>query len=211
MVRMFDAGARDDLPVVVHDKVVTAANGITLLRLLGLPLFVWLMVGPEALGLAFLTLVVVGTTDWIDGYVARRFDQVTRIGQLADPLIDRLLLATAGLTLAAQGILPWWVILAVVARDALLLAAAATLFGGNPQIPVTRMGKFATACLLVGIPGFLVAAMDWSGAAIFDPVAWLFTAVGLATYYIAGIMYALTARTLLAAATDQGDRAGATE
>lgn len=212
MVRMFDAGRRDDRPVVVHDKVVTAANAITAVRLLGLPLFVWLMVGPRAYGMAFLTLVVVGCTDWVDGYVARRFDQVTRLGQMIDPLIDRALLATAGITLAAQGILPWWVIGAIVLRDVGLLAAAAVLFRGNPGIPVTRLGKFATACLLIGIPGFLLGVMDWSGAEVFAAIGWLFTTVGLLTYYIAGIMYARTARQVLAAArTDNGVQAGATE
>ncbi len=117
MVRMFDAGLQDDRPVVVHDKVWTVANVITFARLLGLPLFVWLMVGPKAYGIAFATLVVVGTTDWIDGYVARRFDQVTRLGRLMDPLIDRALLATAGLTFAIDGILPRWVLALIDARD----------------------------------------------------------------------------------------------
>ena len=170
MVRMFDAGLREDRPVVVHDRVLTVANGITMLRLLGLPLFVWLMVGPERYGMAFLTLVVVGTTDWIDGYVARRFDQVTKLGKLIDPLIDRALLATAGLTLAALGIAPWWVILAIVGRDVLLLIGAFALFGGNPGIPVTRLGKAATACLLIGVPGFLLGHMDWGGATAFGVI-----------------------------------------
>ncbi len=194
MVRMFDAGLRDDRPVVVHDKVWTVANIITFARLLGLPLYVWLMVGPQAYGLAFLTLVVVGTTDWIDGYVARRFDQVTRIGRLLDPLIDRALLATAAITMMALGIIPVWVVLAVVGRDLLLLLAALVAFRGNPQIPVTRLGKFATACLLIGIPGFLLGYMDWGGAAFWGGVGWVFTVVGIVTYYAAGVVYARTAR-----------------
>lgn len=193
MVRLFDAGRRDDVPVVVHDRILTAANGITLLRLLGLPLFVYLMVGPQAYGMAFLTLVVVGTTDWVDGFVARRFDQVTRIGRLIDPLIDRMLLATAGITLAAVGIAPWWVIALIVGRDIVLLAAAFLLFGSDPQIPVTRLGKTATACLLIGVPGLLLGAMDWGGADLWGVVGWIFTTIGLVSYYAAGVTYARTA------------------
>lgn len=199
MVRMFDAGLRDDRPVVVHDKVWTLANVVTFARLLGLPLFVWLMVGPRAYGMAFLTLVVVGTTDWVDGYIARRFDQVTRIGRLIDPLIDRALLATAGLTLAAVGFLPWWVLALILGRDLLVVGGAFLLFRRNPQIPVTRSGKFATACLLIGVPGFLLGAMDWSGAAFWGTLGWIFTVVGLVSYYAAGVVYARLARQALAA------------
>lgn len=193
MVRMFDAGLRDG-PVVVHDRVWTVANAITFARLAGLPLFVWLMVGPAAYGLAFLTLAVVAATDWVDGYIARRFDQVTRLGRTMDPLIDRALLATAGLTMAALGILPWWVIALVVGRDAVLLGIALVVFKGNPDIPVNRMGKAATAFLLIGVPGFLLGFMDWAGAAFWGAVGWLFTAAGLLTYYAAGLMYARAAR-----------------
>ncbi|HUG85586.1 MAG TPA: CDP-alcohol phosphatidyltransferase family protein [Euzebya sp.] len=199
MVRMFDAGLREGEPVVVHNRVWTVANAITFLRLAGLPLFVWLMVGPEAYGMAFLTLAIVGTTDWVDGYVARRFDQVTRLGQVMDPLIDRALLATAGLTMAALGILPWWIIALIVGRDALVLGAGLVLFDGNPQIPVTRTGKFATACLLVGVPGFLLGHMSWGGATFWGAVGWFFTVLGLLTYYAAAVMYARIAYRQLAA------------
>lgn len=197
MVRLFDAGLREDRPVVVHDKVLTAANAITLLRLLGLPLFAWLMLGPAAYGKAAIVLAVVATTDWIDGYVARRFDQVTRIGQLIDPLIDRALLATAGIVFGLEGIVDWWVIALVVGRDALLLVGALAFFRGNPGIPVSRTGKFATACLLVGIPSFLLAAMDWAGADLWRWIAWAFTIVGIATYWSAGAQYVRLAVPLL--------------
>jgi cardiolipin synthase len=196
MVRLFDAGLQDG-PVVVHDRVWTVANAITFARLAGLPLFVWLMVGPEAYGMAFLTLVVVGTTDWIDGYVARRFDQVTRLGRLLDPLIDRALLATAAVTMLALGIIPVWVVAVVVGRDLLLVVAALILFRGNPQIPVTRLGKFATACLLIGVPGFLLGHMDWGGAEVWGAIGWTFTLVGMVAYVVAGVVYAGAARAII--------------
>lgn len=192
-------GARGPEPATVHDRVWTAANAITFLRLLGLPLFVWLVLGAEALVAAFVTLVVVGATDWVDGYVARRFDQVTRLGRFLDPLIDRLLLATAGITFIVAGIAPWWLIGAVVLRDAVLLLTIAVLFKGVPPMPVSRVGKFATACLLAGFPAFLVAAIDWSAADAFAILAWVLTVVGAIAYYVAGAQYAGAARAALRA------------
>jgi len=195
-VRLFDAGMPEDGQVLIHDKVVTVANGITAVRLAGLPLFVWLMLGPDAYGIAFAVLVVVATTDWIDGYVARRFDQVTKLGRALDPLIDRLLLATAGITLAVVGFLPLWVLLVIVARDAVLLSAGFLRYRGLPPIPVNRTGKFATACLLIGVPGFLLGNMEWSQAGFWLALAIIFTAVGTVAYYVAGVQYAQAARAL---------------
>lgn len=193
-VRQFQWGARGEGDQVVHDRVLTAANVITALRLLGLPLFVWLVLGAEALGLAFLTLAAVGATDWVDGYVARRFDQVTRLGKVLDPLVDRALLATAGVTLAVAGIIPWWLVALVVGRDLALLAAAAIIFHGIPPIPVTRTGKTATAALLVALPAFLVGAMDWTGARLVMQGAWGLAAIGVLAYYVAGVQYARVAQ-----------------
>ncbi len=195
--RLFDAGARGDPAAqTVHDRVLTAANLITFARLAGLPLFVWLTLGVGAYGIAFGVLVVVGTTDWVDGYVARRFDQVTRLGKLLDPLIDRALLATATLTLLVAGFMPWWVVGLVVLRDIVLFGTAFAWFGGLPPIAVSRTGKFATAMLLLGVPGFLLGNMQWSGAGPALVLAWLLTGVGTVSYYLAGLQYARIARAL---------------
>jgi cardiolipin synthase (CMP-forming) len=209
-VGLFNAGARTDRPMVVHDRVLTVANGITAVRLLGLPLFVWLAAGIGAYGMAFLTLVVVGSTDWVDGYVARRFDQVTKLGKLIDPLIDRAMLATAAFTLLWLGFIPWWIVALVVGRDVALLVAGFLMFRGhNPNIPVSNMGKFATACLLVGVPGFLLARMDWSGAPVLVVLAYGFSLVGIATYYVAGWQYARAAGQVRRALNAADDRAPA--
>jgi cardiolipin synthase len=189
-MRDFDWGARKDRPIVVHDRVLTAANGISLLRLAGLPLFVWLLFGPRAYGWAFLTLFVVGSTDFVDGYVARRFDQVTKLGKLLDPIIDRGMLVTVGVSLLVAGMLPWALVAAVLGRDALILAGSLLFVRNVPDIAVTRTGKFATACLLVGLPAFLLAHMDWPGRAAAVVVAWLFTTVGATGYWVAGVQYA---------------------
>ncbi len=133
----------------------------------------------------------------MDGYVARRFDQVTRIGKLIDPLIDRALLATAGITLLGLGLIPWWIVAAVVVRDAALLGASYVMFRRlNPGIAVSNMGKFATACLLIGVPGFLLARMQWSGSTVFLYLAYGYCIVGIVTYYIAGWRYAQAAAVL---------------
>ena len=194
---LFNAGARTDGPMVVHDRVFTVANGITAVRLLGLPLFIWLAAFVEAYGMAFLVLTLVGTTDWVDGYVARRFDQVTKLGKLIDPLIDRAMLATAGLTLLAIGFIPWWIVAAFVLRDVVLLGVGFAMFkGNNPNIPVSNLGKFATACLLIGVPAFLLGHMDWSANGAFLIAAYVFSIVGILTYYAAGWRYAQAARTV---------------
>ncbi|HWB70913.1 MAG TPA: CDP-alcohol phosphatidyltransferase family protein [Egibacteraceae bacterium] len=192
-MRLFDAGARRDDSEAVHERVLTAANGITVARLLGLPLFVALMAA-EAFGKAFGVLVAVAATDWVDGYVARRFDQVTRLGKVMDPLIDRVLLATAALALLASDMIPWWVVALVVGRDVVLLTVAAVWFRGVPPVAVSKTGKFATAMLLLGVPGFLLAGMDWPGAAVLTFAAWVSTGLGIVAYYLAGLRYMRAAR-----------------
>lgn len=188
-VRQFEWGARGEGPQVVHDRVVTAANAISLLRLLGLPVFVWLLLAREAYGWAFAVLVVVGATDWVDGYVARRFDQVTKLGKVLDPLIDRALLATAAVSMLAAGMIPWWWVALVVGRDVALLAGAGVMFRAIPPLPVTRTGKFATACLLLALPGILLGHMDWAAAPLILAGSWGVAALGTVAYYGAGVQY----------------------
>lgn len=195
-MRDFDWGAPKDRPVVVHDRVLTAANAISLLRLAGLPLFVWLMFGPRAYGWAFFTLFCVGSTDWLDGYVARRFDQVTKLGKLLDPVIDRGLLATVAISLLVAGMLPWPLVAGILGRDVLLLIGSLLFLRAVPEIAVTKTGKIATACLLIGLPGFLLGHMDWAGRQLFLVLAWIYCLVGLAGYWLAGIQYAVEVRRL---------------
>lgn len=197
MARLFDAGARGDAPAVVHDRVLTAANVITAVRLVGLPVFAWLMLDVGAYGRAGGLLAVIAATDWVDGYVARRFDQVTRIGKLVDPLVDRALLAVVAVVLLVLGWLPWWVVALIVGRDVMLLGASYLLFKGPPAISVTRIGKTATAFLLIGIPWFILANMDWPGREVSVPIAWAFTVAGTVLYYVAGAQYARLARTAI--------------
>jgi cardiolipin synthase len=158
-------------------------------RLLGLPVFVWLVIGPQRYLAAFWVLVAIAATDWVDGYVARRFDQVSRIGKLVDPLVDRLLLGTAAITLVVAGLLPWPLLVAIVLRDVVVLGLSLVWFGGVPPIPVSRIGKAATALLMIGVPGFLLAGVEWAGSTVILAVAWVATVAGIVAYYVAAARY----------------------
>jgi cardiolipin synthase len=201
-VPLFDAGRRSDAAEQVHDRLLTVPNAITGVRLAGLPLFVWLVLGPQRYLAAFVLLVVIAATDWIDGYVARRFDQVSRIGKLVDPLVDRLLLATATITLVIAGLLPWPLLVLILLRDVIVLGVSLVWFGGVPPIPVSRVGKLATALLMIGVPAFLLAGIDWSGAPVIEVIAWAATLAGIVAYYVAAVRYGRVARAIRRARVD---------
>ena len=155
MIRLIGAGARLGRPATVRDTFWTVPNVITVFRFLGVPLFVAFIVG-EHYGPAFITLVVLGGTDWVDGYLARRLDQVSRVGQWLDPLADRLALIVVAVTFVVYGIAPAWLVPAVVIPDVVLIITALILFHGSPNLPVSKVGKIGTALLLVGAPLLLL-------------------------------------------------------
>ena len=198
---LFNVGARPGRERV-HDRWLTAPNVITAVRLAGLPLFVWLVLGPQRLIIAFWVLVAIATTDWIDGYVARRFDQVSRVGKLVDPLVDRLLLATAVITLLIADLLPWPLVALILIRDGIVLGISLVWFGGVPPIPVSNTGKLATALLMIGVPAFLLSGVEWPGQPVVAVVAWSATAAGIVIYYVAGFRYGRVARAIRRARAD---------
>jgi cardiolipin synthase len=200
-VPLFNVGARPGRERV-HDRMVTVPNVITAVRLAGLPLFAWLVLGPQRLIIAFWVLVLIATTDWIDGYVARRFDQVSRVGKLVDPLVDRALLATAVITLLVAGLIPWPLVALILVRDIAVLGISLVWFGGVPPIPVSNTGKLATALLMIGVPAFLLAGVDWAGTLVFTVLAWSGTVAGIVIYYVAGVRYGRVARAIRKARAD---------
>lgn len=200
---LFDAGRRGDADQEhVHDRLLTAPNVITAVRLAGLPVFVWLVLDQQRYGSAFVVLVAIAATDWVDGYVARRFDQVSRIGKLVDPLVDRLLLATATITLVLAGLLPWPLVACILLRDVVVLGVSLWWFAGVPPIPVSRVGKLATALLMIGIPGFLLSGVEWAGADLVRALAWVSTVAGIVAYYVAAARYGRVARAIRRARTN---------
>ncbi|MGW5151863.1 CDP-alcohol phosphatidyltransferase family protein [Rhodococcus koreensis] len=188
--RLFRSGIPLDQPVLVTDRVVTVANGITVVRLLGLPLVVYLALVREQWLSAFALFGLLVFLDTTDGYVARRFNQATRLGATLDPLTDRLTVVTMGVTLVLADVIPVWLAVVVVARDVLLLSLVVVLKRLQrplpvSQIPVTRMGKLATILLLTGLTFLLLSRADLPASSAVHNGALLVVWAGVVLYYVA--------------------------
>jgi cardiolipin synthase (CMP-forming) len=183
---------------VVSRRVWTVPNALSMLRLLGVPLFLYLVLVAERDGLAILVLMAAGFTDWLDGQIARRYGSFTRLGQLLDPLADRLyIFATlAGLVLR-DGIPLWWAA-AIVGRDALLGVTTLPYLRkhGYGPLPVHFLGKAATFNLLFAFPMLLAALPGNEGllADVFRPLGWAFATWGSVLYLWAGVLYVVQVR-----------------
>jgi cardiolipin synthase len=187
---------------VQTDRVLTIPNMLSFLRILGVPLFLWLVLVPQADGWAVALLVVSGFTDWLDGTIARATGQISRLGQLLDPIADRLYIAATLLGLAIRAIIPWWLVIALLGRDLVLAVVLAVLKRrGITGLPVHFLGKAATFCLLIGFPLLLLgAAATGTGISVADvsrAVGWAFTLWGTALYWWAGVLYLVQARQIL--------------
>jgi cardiolipin synthase len=184
------------------DRLLTVPNVISLLRLAGIPLFLWLLLGPHDDLLAVLVLALSGLTDWLDGKLARLLNQSSRLGALLDPVVDRLYTLSTLLAFAAREILPWWVVVVLIVRDLVLLLTLPVLrhYGYGP-LPVHYVGKAATLCLLYAFPLLLLAhdVRGWVGAAA-QAFAVAFTGWGGALYVWAGVLYLLQVRLTVRAA-----------
>jgi CDP-diacylglycerol--glycerol-3-phosphate 3-phosphatidyltransferase len=179
---------REALP----ERVWTIPNALSVLRLLGVPLFLWLLLGPEADGWAVAVLMVSGITDWADGKLAKWLNQYSRLGALLDPAADRLYIVSTLVALALRGIVPVWVVALLLGREVMLGVALLVLRRyGYPPLQVHYLGKAATLLLLYAFPGLLLANGDgWLATAI-EPFAWAFTIWGTALYVLAGIFYVI--------------------
>lgn len=173
------------------DRLVTVPNVLSLLRLAGVPLFLWLILGPRHDGLAVLVLALSGLTDWMDGKLARLLNQSSRLGALLDPAVDRLYTLSALLAFGVRAILPWWVIAVLLGRDLVLAATLPVLrHYGHDLLPVHYMGKAATLCLLYAFPLLLLAhdVHGWVGA-VAHAFAVAFTGWGGALYVWSAVLY----------------------
>lgn len=186
-------------PQRLTDRVWTVPNALSALRLLGVPLFLYWVLGTHQDGRAVLLLIAAGVTDYLDGMIARRFNQFSRLGQLLDPAADRLYIAATLLALVARGGLPLWWALVLVARDLALLPTLPVLrrLGYGP-LPVHFLGKAATANLLYAFPMLLAALPGrhtWY-AEVFRPIGWAFVTWGSVLYLVAGALYVVQVRQL---------------
>jgi cardiolipin synthase (CMP-forming) len=172
------------------DRIWTIPNALSVLRLLGVPLFLWLLLGPHADGWALLVLFVSGFTDWADGVLARKLNQTSDFGALLDPLADRLYILATLVGLVLRHVIPLWLAIVIVGRDVVLgLALPMLRRAGYGPPAVHYLGKAATFCLLYAFPLLLLGTYHGRLADIARPVAWAFTIWGTALYVWSGVVY----------------------
>jgi cardiolipin synthase (CMP-forming) len=181
---------RQRVAAVRAERVWTLPNALSAVRLAGVPLFLWLLLGPHADGYAVLVLAVAGVTDWLDGKTARWLDQYSRLGELLDPAADRLYILATLAAFLVRGIVPWWVVAVLVGRDLLLALCVAVLRRrGYRPFEVTYLGKAATFNLLYAFPLLLLAQGDSQLAKIALAFGYAFTGWGGALYLWSGLVY----------------------
>jgi cardiolipin synthase (CMP-forming) len=194
-------------------RIWTVPNGLSFARLLGVPVFLWLVLGPKADGWAVGLLIAAAASDWLDGKIARAWNQESRIGQLLDPAADRLYIAATLVGLAVRGIIPWWLVALLVARELVLGVALLVLRrSGYPALQVSFLGKAATACLLYAFPLLFLGAHAGTPAEIARIIGWAFAIWGTALYWWAAGLYLTQARSLVLRARAEAiaDPAGGT-
>ena len=186
-------------------QVWTIPNIISMVRLAGVPLFLWLVIGPEADVWALVVLMISGFTDWLDGYLARRLNQMSRLGEILDPVADRLYILAAVIGLLYRDIIPLWVAVLLPARDLFLWCLVPFLrTRGYSALPVHYLGKAATAALLYSFPMLFLGDGDGPVATLSEVFGWAFAIWGIGLYWWAGLLYAWQVRKLMA---DRGRRA----
>lgn len=174
----------------VSERIWTVPNILSMLRLAGVPLFLWLLLGPQEDLWAAIVLGVSAVTDWADGKIARTMGQTSRLGQLLDPAADRLYILSTLIAFVIRDIVPWWFVALLFARDIVVgLALLVLRRHGYEALQVNYLGKAATFCLLYGFPLLLLAVAAESVSAVALPMAYAFTIWGAALYLIAGGHY----------------------
>jgi cardiolipin synthase len=181
------------------DRILTVPNGITVVRLACIPLFLWLLFGDDRQTAAAILLGVLGATDWIDGFVARRYHQVSTVGKVLDPVADRVLVVTAVIAITVHGAVPVWFAVATLAREVVVSAAVLLLASlGAARIDVLWVGKAGTFALMFAYPAFLLSygTATWQGP--IHVIAWVTGLIGLTMAWIAAASYVPVARKALA-------------
>jgi cardiolipin synthase len=191
----------------VGDRIVTIPNGISAARLVGVPVFLWLVLGLRttagdwwAVGL----LIASSASDWLDGKIARALNQQSRLGQLLDPAADRLYILATIIALAVRAIIPWWLVGLLAARELMMAGVLAVLRRhGWGALQVSFVGKTATWCLLYAFPLlFLGSHVRESYAETARVAGWSFAIWGSALYWCAAVLYLVQARRLIAGEYD---------
>jgi cardiolipin synthase (CMP-forming) len=180
-------------------RVLTIPNLLSILRLCSLPVFLWLLLGPEEDGLAAAVLMLMGVSDFLDGYLARKLDQTSKLGAVLDPVADRLYIIATVVGLGLREIIPLWLVVLLPARDLFLWVLVPFLrTRGYTALPVHFLGKAATAALLYAFPLLLLGAGDTEFALVCRVLGWAFALWGAFMYWWAGLLYAYQVQRLLA-------------
>ncbi len=183
------------------DRVLTVPNIISMARLAGVPVFLWLVLGPRADWWAVGLLIAAGLSDWLDGKLARAWNQQSRLGQVLDPAADRLYIAATLAGLAVRGIIGWWLVAVLVSRELVLGVALLVLrrhsFG---PLQVSFLGKAATLCLLYAFPLLFLGSHAGAAALAARVTGWAFAIWGSALYWWAAALYLTQTRQVISAA-----------
>lgn len=174
-----------------RDRVLTVPNVLSALRLVLVPVFLWLLLVVHANGWAVAVLMFSGFSDWADGKIARLVDnQSSRLGELLDPAVDRIYMVTIPIAMGFHGSLPWWIVATLIGRDAVLAATLPVLRGrGLTALPVTYLGKAATFALMSGLPLILLGQWDATWSRVVLAIGWGFLIWGLLMYLWSGLLY----------------------
>jgi cardiolipin synthase (CMP-forming) len=189
----------DALAMAKEKRIATVPNLVTVIRLFCIPLFVWLLFSRHDRGNASLLLGALGSTDWVDGYIARRFDQGSTLGKILDPAVDRILLGTAIICMFIDNSVPKWVFLVVIVRE--LVVSVGTLglaAAGARRIDVQWVGKAGTFGLMVAFPCFLASHSTWASREFWRIAAWAWLIPSLLLSYYAAATYIPIGRKALA-------------
>ena len=192
-MRIIGAGTRENFEYRLLTTFWTVPNLITVFRFLLVPLFVWQTLTMHY-GWATLTLAILGSSDWIDGYAARRLDQISTVGKWLDPVADRVALIVIATTFVATKIAPAWLVFSIVIPDAILIANALVLFRGSPNLPVSNLGKIRTALLLVGTPLLLLGNTGWGRGTILGDISTWTLALACVLHVMAAVQYFVQAQ-----------------
>jgi len=178
-------------PMWTRQSLLTVPNLVTALRLCCLPVFVWLLFGPQDRQAAAWLLGILGATDWVDGYLARRLDQTSEFGKVFDPTVDRLLFVVGIVSLIIDGSVPVWFAIAVLAREVVvgITMVVATAVFNMERFDVTWWGKTATFLLMFAFPGFLMAESNIAIADAFGVAAWIMGPPGLVLSWYTAVAY----------------------
>jgi cardiolipin synthase len=173
------------------DRVLTVPNVLSVIRLVLVPVFLYLLLVADATGWAVAILMFSGASDWADGKIARLFDnQSSRLGELLDPAVDRIYMVVVPVSLALAHVIPWWVVVLLLGRDVVLAGTLPLLRSrGLSALPVTYIGKAATFALMSGLPLVLLGQFDGQWSRVVLAIGWGFLIWGMAMYLWSGVLY----------------------